>query len=64
MKMYALISQMLLEVFVLIIIGYFIGNKIDSDGILKGVLAIVGGLLGLIFMILQVITIERKKNKN
>ena len=55
LKVYALITQFIFQLLILGVLGYFIGYKIDPDGILKGVLAVVGVLIGLIAFIIQVI---------
>lgn len=54
-KIYALVTQFIFQLAILGVLGYFIGYKIDPDGILKGILAIVGCLIGLIAFIIQVI---------
>jgi hypothetical protein len=55
LKVYALITQFIFQLLILGVLGYFIGYKIDPDGILKGVLAVVGVVIGLIAFIIQVI---------
>lgn len=55
LKIYALVTQFIFQLLILGVLGYFIGYKIDPDGILKGVLAVVGVLIGLIAFIIQVI---------
>jgi len=55
LKVYALITQFIFQLLILGVLGYFIGYKIDPDGILKGILAVVGVLIGLIAFIIQVI---------
>ncbi|MCR5307615.1 MAG: hypothetical protein K6E24_01285 [bacterium] len=55
LKVYALITQFVFQLLILGVLGYFIGYKIDPDGLLKGILAIVGVLIGLIAFIIQVI---------
>ncbi len=55
LKVYALVTQFVFQLLILGVLGYFIGYKIDPDGILKGVLAVVGVLIGLIAFIIQVI---------
>lgn len=64
MKTYALLSQLIIEIIVLAALGYFIGYKINPDGVLKGVLAVIGTIIGIIFMIVQVITYGRRKQNN
>ena len=55
LKVYALVTQFVFQLLILGVLGWFIGYKIDSDGILKGVLAIVGVLIGVIAFIIQLI---------
>ena len=55
LKVYALVTQFVFQLAILGVLGYFIGYKIDPDGLLKGILAIVGVLIGLIAFIIQVI---------
>ena len=55
LKVYALITQFVFQLLILGVLSYFIGYKIDPDGLLKGILAIVGVLIGLIAFIIQVI---------
>ena len=55
LKVYALVTQFIFQLLILGVLGWFIGYKIDSDGILKGVLAIVGVLIGVIAFIIQLI---------
>ena len=55
LKVYALVTQFVFQLLILGVLGWFIGYKIDSDGILKGVLAIVGAMIGVIAFIIQLI---------
>lgn len=55
LKVYALVTQFVFQLLILGVLGWFIGYKIDPDGILKGVLAIVGALIGVIAFIIQLI---------
>ena len=55
LKVYALVTQFVFQLLILGVLGWFIGCKIDPDGILKGVLAIVGALIGVIAFIIQLI---------
>ena len=54
-RFYALITQFVIEMLVLVFLGMFIGNKIDPDGILSGILGTIGGLLGITFFIIYII---------
>ena len=55
LKVYSLITQFIFQLAILGILGYYIGYKINPKGILCGVLAIVGVLIGLIAFILELI---------
>lgn len=47
-KAYAIFSQGLVTMIVLGVIGFFIGFKVDKKSALPGILAVIGGLIGLI----------------
>ena len=55
LKVYALVTQFVFQLLILGVLGWFIGYKIDPDGILKGVLAIVGAMIGVVAFIIQLI---------
>ena len=55
LKVYALVTQFIFQLLILGVLGYFIGYKIDPDSVLKGVLAVVGVLIGIIAFIIQII---------
>ena len=55
LKVYALVTQFVFQLAILGVLGWFIGYKIDPDGILKGILAIVGALIGVVAFIIQLI---------
>ena len=54
-RFYALITQYILQTILLVLLGMYIGNKIDPDSILKGILGTVGGILGIILFIIFII---------
>ena len=54
-KVYALVTQFVFQLAILGVLGYFIGYKIDPDGILKGILAVVGVIIGVTAFIIQVV---------
>ncbi len=56
-KFYAIITQFIVETLFLVFLGMYIGEKIEPDGLLKGVLGVVGGILGIIFFIIYVIRV-------
>ena len=55
LKVYALVTQFVFQLLILGVLGWFIGYKIDPDGILKGVLAVIGALIGLVAFIIQLV---------
>ena len=55
LKIYALVTQFVFQLLALGVLGYYLGYKIDPDGILKGVLAVAGVLIGLIAFIIQLV---------
>lgn len=55
LKIYALITQFIFQLLILGVLGYYLGYKIDPDGVLKGILAVIGAVIGVIAFIIQVI---------
>ena len=55
LKVYALVTQFVFQLLILGVLGWFIGYKIDPDGILKGVLAVIGVIVGIIAFIIQLV---------
>ena len=55
LKVYALVTQFVFQLLILGVLGWFIGYKIDPDGILKGILAVVGAVIGVIAFIIQIV---------
>ena len=55
LKVYALVTQFVFQLLILGVLGWFIGDKIDPHGVLKGILAIVGVLIGVVAFIIQLI---------
>ena len=55
LKVYALVTQFIFQLLILGVLGYFIGYKIDPDGVLKGILAVVGVVIGIVAFIIQII---------
>lgn len=56
-KVYALVTQFIFQVALLTGLGYFIGYSIDNDGLQKGILAIVGAIIGIFAFIIQMIKV-------
>lgn len=54
LKAYALFSQGIIGMIVLGGIGFIIGWKVDKHSALCGILAVVGGLMGLAYFILLI----------
>ncbi len=66
-KVYAIATQGILTIVVLLLIGYFIGNKIDKNSFWPGVLAALGALCGIasfIVTLLKLLKEEEKKNES
>ncbi len=61
-SLYALVSQFIISTIFLSILGYYIGFKINNEGSLKGIIAVIFGLIGIISFIIQLLLIERRKN--
>lgn len=55
LKVYALVTQFIFQLLILGVLGWFIGYKIDPDGVLKGILAVVGVVIGVIAFIIQLV---------
>ena len=55
LKVYALVTQFVFQLLILGVLGWFIGYKIDPDGILKGILEVVGAVIGVIAFIIQIV---------
>lgn len=55
LKVYALVTQFVFQLLILGVLGWFIGYKIDPDGVLKGILAVVGVVIGVIAFIIQLV---------
>lgn len=62
LKVYALVTQFIFQTLILGVLGYFIGYTIDKEGVLKGILAVIGATVGLIAFIIQVIYLAGVKN--
>lgn len=56
-KIYAVVTQGIFSIIILLGLGYFIGYKIDKDSMWPGILAVVGAILGLISFIVLVLRI-------
>ncbi len=51
LKLYAIVTQGFLSTIVLVGIGFFIGYKIDKDSPWPIILAVIGGLSGIVSLI-------------
>lgn len=63
-KIYAVVTQGFISMLVIGGIGYFIGYKIDKESIWPVVLAIIGILLGLIYLIVLLLKLKIGGDKN
>ncbi len=50
-KAYAIFSQGIFTMITLGVIGFYIGYKIDKKSALRGILAVVGCLIGLVYFV-------------
>lgn len=57
-KLYAVVTQGFITIIVLIGLGYFIGYKIDKESVWPAVLAVVGGIAGIIGLITTLIKLK------
>ena len=55
LKVYALVTQFVFQLLILGVLGWFIGYKIDPDSVLKGILAVVGVVIGVVAFIIQLV---------
>lgn len=62
LKVYALVTQFIFQLLILGVLGWFIGYRIEPDGILKGILAVVGAVIGVIAFIIQLIAMVGAKD--
>ena len=62
LKIYALVTQLIFQLLILGVLGWFIGYKINPDSVLKGILAIVGVVIGVIAFIIQLIAMVGAKD--
>lgn len=66
-KYYAVATQGIITIVVLLFLGYFIGMKIDSESFWPGLLAALGALCGLIsfiYLLLKLIKEEDQSGKS
>ncbi len=65
-RLYAVVTQFLLQTFALVIIGIYAGSKIDArlgtDTLYSGILGLVGALVGLFFFAFYVYKLGKRKN--
>ncbi len=62
LKIYALITQFIFQLLILGVLGWFIGYKIDPEGVLKGILAVIGAVIGVIAFIIELIILVGESN--
>lgn len=57
-KLYAVVTQGFITIIVLIVIGFFIGYKIDKDSAWPIILAVIGGLAGIVGLITMLLKLK------
>lgn len=57
-KLYAVVTQGFITIIVLIGIGFFIGYKIDKDSAWPIILAVIGGLAGIVGLITMLLKLK------
>ncbi len=62
-KYYVVATQGLLTIVILLLIGYFIGVKIDANSIWPGILSAVGAICGLVSFIVTLLRLLRQEDK-
>lgn len=63
-KIYAVVTQGFITVLVLAGLGFFIGYKIDKDSVWPIILAVIGGLIGIVSLILMMLKLNVGGDKN
>lgn len=63
-KYYAVATQGIITMVVLLLIGYFIGKKIDEHSFWPGLLAAIGALCGLVSFIALLLKLQKKEDKS
>ena len=63
-KFYVVGTQGLLTMFVLCVLGFFIGRKIKEDSVLPPLLAVFGVLTGLVTMITHLLFLIKEEGRN
>ncbi len=62
-KYYAVGTQGIISIVALLLLGYFIGYKIDKSSIWPGVLASIGAICGLISFIVTILKVLKEEEK-
>ncbi len=63
-KYYALATQGIITMVVLLFAGYILGKKINADSFWPGLLAAVGALCGLVSFIMMLLKLLKEEEKN
>ncbi len=61
-KSYSLVTQGILNIIVLAGIGFLIGYFIDKQGILSGILAFIGLIIGLVLFVITTLRLDGEKD--
>lgn len=62
-KYYAIATQGIVSMIVLLLAGFFIGRAIDKDSIWPGILAAIGAIIGLILFIITLLKLMNEEDK-
>lgn len=62
-RFYVLMTQGILTMVILVVIGYFIGRAIDVNSVWPGVLAAVGAFCGLVSFIYTLLRLLKEEDK-
>lgn len=63
-KYYAIATQGIISMVLLLLIGFFVGRWIDEDSIWPGVLAAIGAICGLFIFITSLLKLLKEEDKN
>lgn len=63
-KIYALVTQFLFQTLVLTFLGYYLGTRMDEEGVLPGILAVIGAFAGIASFMYYVYRMGDKDGKS
>ena len=63
-RLYAIVSQFLFQTVALLVVGIYVGSKIDAhyntDTLYSGILGLVGAIIGIVFFMFYVYRLGKK----